>query len=137
VTFVDSNVLLYGYDSSDAVRQERAAEALRQLWRTRTGMVSTQVLTEFYAVATRKLNPPLSRADARSAVDLYATWPVVQVDATLIVAASRSEEQHRLSFWDAMIVEAAQRGGATRLLSEDLQDGRKFGDVEVVNPFRR
>ena len=135
MTFVDTNVLVYAYDASDAVRQERAAEVLRELWRSRTGVLSTQVLTEFYAVATRKLSPPISRADARSIVDLYATWRVVPVDATLIMGASLLEERHRLSIWDAMIVEAARRGGATLLYSEDLQAGRRIGGIEIRNPF--
>ncbi|HVV35096.1 MAG TPA: PIN domain-containing protein [Acidimicrobiales bacterium] len=136
MTFVDSNVLVYAHDAADSVRQERAALILRGLWRTRTGIVSTQVLTEFYAVATRKLTPPMSRAEARSIVASYAAWPVVQVDATLVVAASRLEEQHKLSFWDAMIVEAARRGGATVLYSEDLQHGRRIGGVQILNPLR-
>ncbi len=133
---MDSNVLVYAHDAADSVRQERAALILRGLWRTRTGIVSTQVLTEFYAVATRKLTPPMSRAEARSIVASYAAWPVVQVDATLVVAASRLEEQHKLSFWDAMIVEAARRGGATVLYSEDLQHGRRIGGVQILNPLR-
>jgi predicted nucleic acid-binding protein len=136
MTFVDTNVLLYAYDTSDPIRQSRAAEVLVDLWRTRTGIVSTQVLTEFYAVATRKLAPPVSRKDARAVVDRYAAWPVVQVTAGLIVAASELEERHTLSFWDAMIVEAARRGGASVLYSEDLQDGRRIGGVQIVNPFR-
>jgi predicted nucleic acid-binding protein len=135
VIFVDTNVLLYAHDASDPVRQTRAADVLLELWRTRTGIVSTQVLTEFYSVATRKLAVPLPRKDARAIVDRYSAWPVVQVDARLIVAASVLEERHSLSFWDALIVEAAQRGGATRLLSEDMQDGRRIGDVMITNPF--
>ncbi|MEY2472005.1 MAG: hypothetical protein QOK28_1334 [Actinomycetota bacterium] len=87
-------------------------------------------------MATRKLSPRMPRAEARALVDLYATWPVVQVDASLIVAASALEEEHRLSFWDALIVEAACRGGASVLYSEDMQGGRRIGGVEIRNPFR-
>lgn len=136
MTFVDTNVLLYAYDTSDPIRQARAEHVLVELWRTRSGIVSTQVLAEFYAVATRKLTPAVSRKEARAVVDRYAAWPVVQVNAGLIAAASELEERHKVSFWDALIVEAARRGGATTLYSEDLQDGRRIGGVEIRNPFR-
>lgn len=134
-TFVDTNVLVYAHDTSDAARQPIAAQLLDELWRTRDGLLSTQVLTEFYAVVTRKFDPALPRREARALVDAYAAWPLVQVDAPLIVAASALEEQHSLSFWDALIVEAARRGGANRLVSEDLQHGRRIAGMVITNPF--
>jgi predicted nucleic acid-binding protein len=134
-TFVDTNVLVYAHDTSDAARQPIAAHLLDDLWRDRDGLLSTQVLTEFYAVVTRKFDPPLPRREARALVDAYAAWPLVQVDAPLIVAASALEEQHSLSFWDALIVEAARRGGANRLVSEDLQHGRRIAGMVITNPF--
>lgn len=135
VTFVDLNVLVYAHDARGEARQAIAMAELDSLWEGRDGVLSTQVLTEFYAVVTRKFDPPMPRREAREIVDSYDAWPVVQVDASLILAASQLEEDHKLSFWDAMIVEAAKRGGATRLLSEDLQDGRRFGELRVENPF--
>jgi len=134
-TFVDTNVLVYAHDASDAKRQPIAAQLLDDLWRTRNGLLSTQVLTEFYAVVTRKFDPPLPRREARALIDAYAAWPLVRVDAPLIVAASALEEQHSLSFWDALIVEAARRGGASRLVSEDLQHGRRIAGLVIANPF--
>lgn len=134
-TFVDTNVLVYAHDASDAARQPVAARLLDDLWRARAGVLSTQVLTELYAVVTRKFDPPMSRREARALVDAYAAWPVVQVDPPLIVAASALEEQHSLSFWDALIVEAARRAGASRLVSEDLQHGRRIAGLVVANPF--
>lgn len=134
-TFVDTNVLVYAHDRTDGVRQPIAAQLLEDLWRARDGVLSTQVLTEFYAVVTRKFDPPLPRREARALVDAYAAWPLVQVDAPLIVAASALEEQHSLSFWDALIVEAARRGGANRLVSEDLQHGRRIAGLVIANPF--
>jgi predicted nucleic acid-binding protein len=134
-TFVDTNVLAYAHDASDPRRRSVASTLLDDLWRSRAGVVSTQVLTEFYAVVTRKLDPPLARQDAREVVAAYAAWPVVQVDPPLIVAASALEEQHSLSFWDAMIVEAARRAGATRLVTEDIQHGRRIAGLVIENPF--
>lgn len=134
-TFVDTNVLVYAHDAFDQTRQPIAAQLLDDLWRTREGVLSTQVLTEFYAVVTRKFNPPMPRREARTLVDTYAAWPVVQVDPPLIVAASALEEQHSLSFWDALIIEAARRAGASRLASEDLQHGRRIAGLVIANPF--
>jgi len=134
-TFVDTNVVAYAHDATETTRQPIAASLLDELWRARTGIISTQVLSEFYVVATRKFSPPLTRREARSLVATYAVWSVVQVDATLIVAASDLEERHQLSFWDALIIEAARRGGATRLVSEDLQHGRRIAGLTIENPF--
>lgn len=134
-TFVDTNVLAYAHDVSDRRRRTVARSLLQHLWQAHSGLVSTQVLAEFYAVATRKFTPPMPRHEARAIVDAYAAWPVVQVDTPLILAASVLEERDQLSFWDALIVEAARRGGAVRLVSEDLQDGQRFAGLVVVNPF--
>jgi predicted nucleic acid-binding protein len=135
MTFVDTNVLVYAYDRSETRKQPVARAQLEAVWRERTGALSTQVLQEFYVVATRKLPAPMQRTRARRLVTLYAAWPVVQVDVTLILAATELEARHALSFWDALVVEAARRAGATRLLTEDLQPGRRIGGVTIENPF--
>ena len=135
VTFVDSNVLAYAHDRSETRKQAVAQARLEELWRERNGVLSTQVLQELYDVATRKLATPMPRTTARRIVALYAEWPVVQVDVPLILAASDLEERHTLSFWDALVVEAARRAGATWLLTEDLQAGRRIAGVRVENPF--
>jgi predicted nucleic acid-binding protein len=135
LTFVDTNVLAYAHDRSETRKQPVAQARLEELWRERTGVLSTQVLQELYVVATRKLATPMPRTTARRVVALYAEWPVVQVDVPLILAASDLEERHTLSFWDALVVEAARRAGATRLLTEDLQAGRRIAGVRVENPF--
>jgi predicted nucleic acid-binding protein len=134
-TFVDTNVLVYAHDTSDATRQPIAETALEELWRTRLGVLSTQVLQEFYVVLTRKFDPPVPRRLARELVEAYSAWPVLVVDTPMILAASTLEDRHSLSFWDALIIEAARRAGATRLLSEDLQAGRRIGGVLIENPF--
>lgn len=135
LTFVDTNVLVYAHDSSDPARGSVAQGLLDELWRSRRGALSTQVLQEFYAVATRKFDPPMKPSKARALVGAYAEWLVVEVDVALIVSASELEERHTLSFWDAMIVEAARRAGAARIVSEDLQSGRRIGGVLIVDPF--
>lgn len=134
-SFIDTNLLVYAHDHSETRKQPVAQALLDDLWRNRTGALSTQVLQEFYVVATRKFDPPLRRAAAREIVALYSAWPTVQVDVALILAASTLEERHTLSFWDALIVEAARRAGATCLLTEDLQAGRQIGGIRIDNPF--
>lgn len=134
-TFVDTNVLLYAHDASETEKQPIARAMLEGLWADRTGVLSTQVLQEFYVIATRKLASPLGRAEAREIVDLYRLWPVIVVEPALVLNASRLEEDHRLSFWDALIIEAARVAGAGRLVSEDLQPGRVIAGVRIENPF--
>jgi predicted nucleic acid-binding protein len=133
--FVDTNVLVYAHDASEAVRQPVARALVSELWRTRSGALSTQVLQEFYVVATRKFGSPMPRREARDLVDAYGHWQLVEIDVALIVAASQLEERHSLSFWDALIVEAARRAGATRLVTEDLQSGRRIAGMLIDNPF--
>lgn len=135
-TFIDTNILIYAQDRHEKTKSDVAQRILRDLWSQDTGVLSTQVLQEFYAVATRKLRSPIPRARARTIVADYAEWCTVSTDAELIVSASKLEEDHTLSGWDALVIEAAIRSGAGVLLSEDLQDGRHFGNLVIENPFR-
>jgi predicted nucleic acid-binding protein len=134
-TFIDTNVLVYAHDADAGARHAAAKALLAELWDNRNGSLSTQVLQEFYAVVTRKFKPPMPRAKARAIVAAYAEWCDIATEPQLIVAASRLEEEHTLSFWDSLIVQAAIHSGADRILSEDLQDGRRFGSVTIENPF--
>jgi len=134
-TFVDTNVLLYAHDASETEKQPIARALLEALWADRSGVLSTQVLQEFYVVATRKFKPAMRRSEARELVALYATWSTVQVDVELILDATALEERAQVSFWDAQIVEAARRAGATRLVSEDLQGGRRIAGLVIEDPF--
>jgi predicted nucleic acid-binding protein len=136
VTFVDTNVLVYAHDRSETRKQPVARMVLEELWRDRTGALSTQVLQELHVVVTKKFDPPMRHTAARELVALYGAWQTVQIDLPLILAASSLEERHALSFWDALIVEAAVRSGAVRLVTEDLQHGRRFGGLRIENPFR-
>jgi predicted nucleic acid-binding protein len=134
-TFVDTNVLVYAHDTDAGTRHAAAKALLAELWGNRNDSLSTQVLQEFYAVVTRKFRPPMPRAKARAIVAAYGEWCDVATEPQLIVAASRLEEEHTLSFWDSLIVQAAIHAGAGRLVSEDLQDGRRFGILTIENPF--
>ena len=136
LTFVDTNVLVYEWDAVTVPKKQRAAEWMRALWASRTGRVSFQVLAEFYATATQKLDPVVDRAAARRYARALLAWEPLAIDAAVVDGAWRAQDQFRLSWWDALILAAAQRAGCRTLLSEDFQDGRSYDDVTVVNPFR-
>jgi predicted nucleic acid-binding protein len=134
-TFVDTNVIAYSLDLSETAKRPVAQRALDGLWLSRSGVVSVQVLQEFYNVVTRKFSPPMTPAEARTVIADYGSWEVVQPDTALVLDASRLTERDSVSFWDALVIEAARRAGATTLLTEDLQHGQRFGSLVVENPF--
>jgi predicted nucleic acid-binding protein len=133
--FVDTNVLVYARDTSNLDKQQRARRWVEDLWRSGQGRLSAQVLEEYYVTVTRKLSPGLSRAAARADVEDLATWRPLAIDRALLRDAFEIEDAADLSFWDALIVAAAHAGGSEYLLSEDLQPGRRIGEVTVVDPF--
>lgn len=135
LVFVDTNILAYAHDTSEESKQPIAKDLLDELWESERGALSTQVLQEFYVVATRKFEPALSRKEAREIVSNYGEWKLLRIDLVMIVNASQLEEKHQLMFWDALIIEAARRSGATRLLSEDLSSGRTIEGIAIENPF--
>jgi predicted nucleic acid-binding protein len=135
-TFVDSNILIYAHDADAKEKQEIAKGILRELWEGATGIVSMQVLQEFYVNVTRKIPSPLSRDAARVVVNTYAFW-CIETTAAEISTAFRVENEARLGFWDALIISSAAKGGAARILSEDLNHGQKIFGIRIENPFMR
>lgn len=133
--FVDTNVLIYSYDLDAGAKHKAAATLIRDIWERRCGVVSTQVLQEFYLNVTRKIPLPLSHARARGVLQSYFSWQVELNGPETILFASEIEERHRLSFWDAMIVASAVRAGADRILTEDLNHGQVIEGVQIQNPF--
>jgi len=131
--FVDSNLPLYHVDPVDHNKRERASNWLDHLWMAGTGRLSWQVLHEFYWNAVRKMR--LDRGAAREIVEDLSQWRPVDTSVGLIREAWEWMDAAQLSYWDALILAAAQRAGARYLLSEDFQDGRSFGSVQVLNPF--
>jgi predicted nucleic acid-binding protein len=134
--FVDTNVLVYSEDAAFPKKQARAVEWLELLWRSGRGRVSTQVLNEFYVTLTCKLKPAFPAGDARAEVRRYQTWQPLIVDQPLVEAAWAFEARYGLSYWDSLIVAAAQQLGCGMLLSENLQHGQTFGDMTIINPFQ-
>jgi len=137
LVFVDTNVLVYARDIAEPAKQAQAEAWMRRLWLEDAGRLSWQVLNEYYVTATRKLSPCLSREEARADVQDLLAWNPLPVDESMVRAAWRLQDVHSLSWWDALIVAAAQVAGCPFLLSEDLAAGQDYGGVEVVNPFAR
>lgn len=134
--FVDTNVLVYFRDSSEPEKQPRAAHWLTTLWESRLGRISFQVLTEYYVTVTQKLDPGLSKQEARSDVNSLLTWSPIAIDPPLLQAAWTIQDRHGFSWWDSLIAAAAQRQGCTYLLSEDFQDGQTIDGITILDPFR-
>jgi predicted nucleic acid-binding protein len=132
--FVDTNVLVYADDARDPAKQATARGVLRRLFADRSGKLSVQVLQEFFAAATGKLG--LEAVQARRRIEIFSQLDVVRLDAEDVLAAIDLHRLHTLSIWDALIVRAAVNAGCRTLLTEDLQHGRRFEGLQVIDPFR-
>ncbi len=133
--FVDTNVLVYLFDADAPAKQVRARETIADLVRRKALVLSSQVLGELFVTLTRKLAEPLTADEAGRVVADLSDFPVVALDAALVSRAVELSAREQLSYWDAQIVVAATAAGATTLYTEDLQPGRRFGSVTVVDPF--
>ena len=133
--FVDTNIFVYARDPRDPVKRARAAEWLDLLWREQRGRTSAQVLSEYYSVVTRKATMGVAPEQAWEYVRALMAWNPQQIDGALAARAYLIEGRHRLSWWDCLIVAAAQAQGCALLLTEDLQDKAEYGGVTVRNPF--
>ena len=133
-TFVDTNVLIYAHNLDAGKKHEIAKAVLHELWSERIGILSMQVLQEFYVNVTRKIPTPLSKNSARLVVDSYGIWCIETTPAE-ISAAFRIEDESQIGFWDALIVSSAVKGGANRILSEDLSAGQRIAGILIQNPF--
>ena len=134
--FVDTNILVYAHDLSAGDRYAKAVAVIEGLWEAETGVISTQVLQEFYITATRKIRNPLKPGEAREIIRNYLAWPVQINDPETTIRASEIEEKNSLSYWDALIVAAAFRLQAQKIITEDLNHGQIIEGILIVNPFK-
>ena len=133
--FVDTNILVYAHDLDAGAKYEQAAALVSDLWESRNGFLSTQVLQEFYVTLTRKVSSPLSKLEARKLLQKYSNWNVVLNDPSMISQASEIEESYNISFWDALIVSAAYSQNVPTILTEDLNHGQIIEGILIENPF--
>lgn len=134
-SFVDTNVLVYAEDRDAKGKHESARDLVVRLWEHRDGVVSVQVLQEFYVTVTRKMKKPLTSSKALAIVAEYLTWTVVENTGALLTGAIELQQRSRISLWDAMVIQAALAAGCDRLYSEDLNAGQRFGPLVIINPF--
>ena len=134
--FLDTNILMYAHDASQGDKHSRARTLLDDLWSSRLGVLSTQVLQEFAFNLRRRMSPPVSAAETRNWISAYLAWEVVVNTPNAVLRALEIEERYRISFWDALVVQAAQTAAVDTIYSEDLSDGQIYGSARVINPFK-
>lgn len=133
--FVDTNVLIYAHDVSAGDKHLRAQGLIEDLWQSRLGCLSIQVLQEFYVNVTKKVARPLATSVAAQIITDLSTWQIHSPTPSDVLQAIRLQERYQLSFWDAMIISSALRMGCQTVWSEDLNSGQTYDQVMVVNPF--
>jgi predicted nucleic acid-binding protein len=134
LVFVDTNVLIYAVDEANLKKQEAAKQWRSELWKSRRGRISFQVLQEFYANVSRRW--PAAREQSVAEIRNLLAWRPVSIDAAVLENAWKIEERYLLSFWDSLIVSAAKTASCRYLLTEDLQADQELDGVVVVSPFR-
>lgn len=135
-SFVDTNILVYAEDKDAKRKHAVARDLVVKLWESGAGVLSIQVLQEFFVTTTSKLKRTLSPNEAEEIVRQYLAWEIVGNTSELLMGAIVLHRQARLSFWDALIVQAAIESGCSTLYSEDMNAGQNFGALTIVNPFK-
>ncbi len=134
--FFDTNILVYAHDSESPEKKARSQELIFQSLRDGTGVISPQVLSEFFVTVTQKVAKRLAVDHARAEILLLATMATVDLDATLVVRAVDLKEKWQVSYWDGLILAAAERAECDIVYSEDLSAGQSYGSVTVRNPYQ-
>ncbi|HEY5394832.1 MAG TPA: PIN domain-containing protein [Trebonia sp.] len=135
--FVDTNILLYAHDGSAGTKRDQARTLVEQLWESREGCLSVQVLQEFFVNVTRKIPKPLGTETAKEIIADLSRWHMHVPAADDVLGAIGIHQRDSISFWDAMIVRSAAEMGCAVLYSEDLKAGQEYSGVRVENPFQR
>ncbi|MEW6456590.1 MAG: PIN domain-containing protein [Acidobacteriota bacterium] len=133
--FLDTNIIIYAYDVSAEKKHETAKKIVVDLWDSGLGILSTQVLQEFFVSITKNISKPLNVKFARGIVSDLLRWDVVVNDGQSLLEAIEIHSKYKYSFWDSMVIQAAIKGGAAFLLSEDLSGEQIIGGVKIKNPF--
>lgn len=133
--FVDTNILIYAHDRSSGQKHVDARALIEELWETGRGVLSTQVLQEFCVNMQRRVAPPLPQSELKSVIEDYEAWEVVTHSVNSVLQTLDLQTRYRISFWDALIIQAAESAGASTLYSEDLSHNQLYGTVRVNNPF--
>ena len=133
--FVDTNILLYAKDASEPEKQPVAEALMRELWQSRSGRISVQVLNEYFVTVTQKLDPGLTKDEAWGDMEALGAWEPQGIDFDLLTSAFRIHGRYGLSWWDSLIVSAAAALNCDEILSEGLFVEQVYEGIPVVNPF--
>lgn len=134
--FLDANILVYAYDKDAGEKHSIAVEIVKDLWEKRAGVLSNQVLQEFYVSVTKKILKPISKSEAREIIRAYICWSMSAITPLSIIRATEIEEKHRISFWDALVIVAAYESKCKKILTEDLNSGQIIEGILIENPFK-
>jgi predicted nucleic acid-binding protein len=133
--FVDTNILIYAHDCAAGIKHQRARLVIERLWGSGEGVISTQVLQELCINLRRRVSPPLPVDEVRRLIHDYLSWEVEVNTPESVLQAMEIEVRYKISFWDALMLQAAENSGASVVYSEDLAAGQRFGAIQVINPL--
>ncbi len=133
--FIDTNILVYAHDKSDRKKRETSQQIIFDGMKKENVIVSTQVFSEFFVTVTQKIREPLSVDLAKKELLLLSHFQMVEIDLSMILEAIDLKTEHRISYWDGLIICAAKYGECSHILSEDMQHGQSFGNLTVINPY--
>ena len=134
--FLDTNIVVYAYDSYQPQKQEKAQLFITEGIERENVVLSVQVLSEFFNVVTRHIKHPMSSDDAQEIISALSILPVQEIDLPMVGRALYSHREYKISYWDALIVSAAERAKCTKIITEDLNDGQTYHNIVVFNPFK-
>jgi predicted nucleic acid-binding protein len=135
--FLDSNIIVYAYDTHEPEKLVKAQSLLKSWIIQESAVVSSQVLGEFFVVVTQRIKEPLSADEAMEIIEVLSVLPVAEIDLSLVKRAVETHKVYGISYWDSLIIAAAERTGCHKIVSEDLNDGQEYNGIVVENPFRR
>ena len=133
--FLDSNILIYAYDSDDPQKHSVATRLIADFLANGNAAVSVQVLGEFFVSATRRIPTPLSVEEATAVIDVISALPVIDIDTAMVRRAIATHSRYGTNYWDSLIIAAAERANCTSILSEDMNPGQRYHGMLAVNPF--
>ncbi len=136
-TFFDTNILVYGFDSSNREKYDIASNLILEAYQERCGVISTQILKEFFVTVTQKIPQKMDMDEAEQAIRYFAIWTVIETNVSLVLKGIEIQRRHHLSFWDALVVAAAELAKCNILLTEDLSHDTVLDDLHILNPFKK
>lgn len=135
-SFLDTNILVYAYDKHEQGKQKKAQSLLKESIQNDNAVLSTQVLGEFFCVVTKHIKEPMSVDEAHEIIKKFSIMHVVEIDLALVNRAIDTHKKYHISYWDSLIIAAAERADCEKIFSEDFNSGQQYHNVLTINPFK-